>query len=160
MIRNTRRLFQALWLTLGLVVMTGPSAFAQKIDFDSPPFWMPSYDEYLDWQTEQKRYYEREFTTLAQKFENLKSLREQKVLEAGESEETWQYLMRKVYKECLGDNAKANQKLCAAIADVRIKALELNAAGKSVEAQQAQDEELKALESKKRAKVPATKKTK
>ncbi len=132
-----------------MLTLTSYVAQAKNAEFSNLPFWMPDYDVYLNWRPEQKKYFVSEFTPLAQKLNSLRALTESKVQEAAESEETWIYLMRKVYRDC--QKIEAPHQVCDALAKVRVKTFEAYGMANSEKSLKAQEAEVKALQAKEKS---------
>lgn len=91
-----------------------------KINFQEPPYWMFSYDEFQGLRDEQKKTYLEGFLKLAKKLPATSTLTKKDLDEAGVWDESWENLMTKVYRDCATKEAQA---LCDDIAEVRMDVL-------------------------------------
>lgn len=94
------------------------------INFDEPPFWMPSYDEFADLDKEQKDYYLAHFLPQLKDVPLLNEVSKDQLQDASEWAASWKDLMVKVYRFC---QDKSATKKCESISETRLEALDLNA---------------------------------
>lgn len=142
---------KALATVILMTVILPLSSFAQvvpgKSELSEPPFWMMSYDEFVDLQIHQKDFYLRNVLPELTKLSAFKKFSAQKLDDAAAASKDWEALMTEVSVSCAD---KSLIKDCKALAEVREKAFDLEANQK--------DENRKALEAEKEAKKPAKKK--
>ncbi|MFS4460364.1 hypothetical protein [Bdellovibrio sp. HCB2-146] len=93
-----------------------------RIDFNKPPFWMFTYDEFADLNQEQKDFYLEKFLSKLKDIPLLQEVTKTELNEAAEWAASWKDLQVKLYRYCQDKQAL---KKCENIADVRLQALDL-----------------------------------
>lgn len=106
------------------VLLTVSFAQAQEIsivDMSEPPFWMSSYDEFNDLQTEQKDFYLEQLKKELIKFPKTAGVSSQTWEDAGDWYRSWGSIRVKVYQSCLNPEFRAQ---CDKLADLRVETLD------------------------------------
>lgn len=93
-------------------------------NFSEPPFWLFSYEEFTDMQANQKKLYLRELMPLLKKVPEFKKIKESSVASWSANKTDWEEMMDKVYKHC---SQKSAPKYCEKMADIRLKAINMEA---------------------------------
>ena len=89
-------------------------------DMSEPPFIMSSYDEFHDFQKEQKESYLKEMVLTFKEVPALQTHNAAKLEEASEWYASWDLIRKSVYDYC-DENLKA--KVCKNLVDLRVKTL-------------------------------------
>lgn len=97
-------------------------AESSSINFQEPPFWMMTYDEFHQLQDFQKDFYSRQLLLEVKKLGLLNSPKEAQMKEAGEWAESWLQIQTSVYRAC---QSQDNLKTCKKLASARLKTFEL-----------------------------------
>lgn len=111
--------FALMMLLIALVTPLEASAQAAR-DMSEPPFIMSSYDEFNDFQKEQKESYLKEMVLTFKDVPALKVHDAAKLEEASEWYASWDLIRKSVYDYC-DENQTA--KVCKNLADLRVKTL-------------------------------------
>lgn len=106
-------------LLFSLLTPFAASAQAAR-DMSEPPFIMSSYDEFHDFQKEQKESYLKEMVLTFKEVPALQVHDAAKLEEAAEWYASWDVIRKSVYDYC-DENLKA--KVCKNLADLRVKTL-------------------------------------
>lgn len=110
--------------TFALILMAMGSAWAgprvNDPKFMEPPYWMPSYDEVIDFDAEQKHFFLSEMQILVGPSE-LPKVSNTELAEASEWAESWDALRVRVSKRC--DDGGSVKRTCAHLADLRVETL-------------------------------------
>lgn len=93
-----------------------------RINFDVPPFWMFTYDEFADLNQEQKDFYLEKFFPQLKDIPLLQEVTKSELNDAAEWAASWKDLQVKLYRYCQDKQAV---KKCETIAETRIQALDL-----------------------------------
>lgn len=108
-----------LTLLISLLIPFAVSAQSAR-DMSEPPFFMSSYDEFNDFQKEQKESYLKEMVLTFKEVPALKVHDAAKLEEASEWYASWDLIRKSVYDYC-DENQTA--KVCKNLADLRVKTL-------------------------------------
>lgn len=93
------------------------------INMSKPPFWLSSYDEFNDFQEDQKEHYVEELLPKLSAIPNLKEMSKAQLQEASEWYQGWNSMRVKIYQYCLD---KSTKPVCEDIGNVRIEVLEMH----------------------------------
>lgn len=132
-----------------LILCFASTSFAEEkyLDMSEPPFYMPSYDEFKNLQSDQKQFYLDKVLPLAKDLPNLGKLNKSQLDEASEWYEGWGDIRKKIYLSCQDDKDKENEATCEKLIDLRVDAINLKANQKE-ENRDAEEKALAAKESK------------
>lgn len=107
------------------------------VNMSEPPFWMPSYDEFKDYQSSQKEFYLEKILPKLSQIPSLKDTTKNQLQEASEWYQNWDRIRIKLYQYCLDSSAHGT---CEDFAETRLQALDLFS-NQKLENRQANEEE-------------------
>lgn len=122
----------------------------QAVNFDEPPFYMFTYDEFADLQSFQKDFYLEKFRVALAQVPALQNTTKENMKEAAEWADSWKQMQTKLYQFC---GEKDSQKVCDDISDIRIQALDMFALHQSKADRQAASIEAEAKKKKQETKT-------
>lgn len=92
------------------------------INMAEPPFWLSSYDEFNDFQDDQKELYVKKLLPKLSAIPALKEMTKTQLQEASEWHQGWTSMRIKIYQYCLD---KSTQPVCDDIESVRGEVLDM-----------------------------------
>lgn len=92
------------------------------INMSEPPFWVSSYDEFNDFQDDQKELYVKKLLPKLSAIPALKEMTKSQLQEASEWHQGWNSMRVKIYHYCLD---KSTQPVCDDIESVRGEVLDM-----------------------------------
>lgn len=110
------------FLLLSLLTVSLAARAEGEIDLSSAPIYMTSFDEYKNYQPDQKEYYLTHMVPALQKIDKLESITRESMEEASDWYKSWDGIRLKLYRACQN---KKLQKKCEEIADIRIQTLDI-----------------------------------
>lgn len=97
-------------------------AATDEINMSEPPFWMSSYEEFNDFQPEQKEFYLEKLLPYLSKIPTLDPVSKKQLKDASEWFQDWNRIRKRVYMAC---QDKEMFKTCEEIADIRLQTLDM-----------------------------------